>query len=68
MEDYLYQKYLYLPLGRTTNKLVSMKDEEWDVLYRKALGIIHLCLEISVTFNISKENTTAYMMKALAKL
>ena len=27
MEDYLYQKYIYLPLGGTTNKSSSMKDE-----------------------------------------
>ena len=28
MEDYLYQKYLYLPLGGTKNKPGSMEDEE----------------------------------------
>ena len=28
MEDYLYQKDLYLPLGGKAAKLVAMKDEE----------------------------------------
>ena len=58
MEDYLYQKDLYLPLGRKEKQLVAMKDEEWEVLERKALGTIRLCLASSVAFNISKELTT----------
>jgi len=45
-----------------------MKDKEWEVLDRKALGTIQLCLVASVAFNISKENTTKYLMKALARL
>jgi hypothetical protein len=36
MEDYLYQKDLFLPLGGITKKLMTMKDEEWEVLDRKA--------------------------------
>jgi hypothetical protein len=39
MEDYLYQKDLFLPLGIIAKKL-TMKDEEWEVLDRKALGTI----------------------------
>ena len=35
-----------------------MKDEEWKVLDRKALGTIQLCMASSVAFNILKENTT----------
>jgi hypothetical protein len=35
-----------------------MKDEEWEVLDRKALGTIQLSLEASMAFNISKEKTT----------
>ena len=58
MEDYLYQKDLYLPLaGKDTNP-VAMKDEEWNLLDRKSLGTIRLCLAASVAFNISKEKTT----------
>jgi hypothetical protein len=29
MEYYLYQKDLFLPLGRITKKPTTMKDEEW---------------------------------------
>ena len=68
MEDYLYQKYLYLPLGRKASKLASMTDEEWEILDRKALGTIRLCLVASVAFNISKEKTMVDLINALAKL
>jgi hypothetical protein len=40
MEDYLYQKNLLLPLGGIAKKSAIVKDEEWDVLDRKALGRI----------------------------
>jgi glycyl-tRNA synthetase beta subunit len=46
----------------------AMKDEEWEVLDRKALGTIQLSLATSVDFNISKEKTTKEMMYALDKL
>ena len=54
MEDYLYQKDLYLPLGGKVKQSTAMKDEEWEVLNRKVLGTIRLCLDLSVAFNISK--------------
>ena len=44
MEDYLYQKDLYLLLGGKEKQPAAMKDEEWEVLDRKALGTIRLCL------------------------
>ena len=68
MEDYLYQKDLYLPLGRKASKATSMTDEEWEILDRKALGTIRLCLVASVAFNISKEKTMIDLINALAKL
>jgi hypothetical protein len=68
MEDYLYQKDLFLPLGRVAKKPTAMKDEEWEILDRKALGTIRLSLAASVAFNISKEKTTKDLMDALAKL
>jgi len=58
MEDYLYQKYFYLPLGRKTKMSTGMTDEEWNLLDRKALKTIRLCLAVSVTFNILKETMT----------
>ena len=68
MEDYLYQKDLYLPLGGKASKLMSMTDEEWEILDRKALGTIQLCLAVSVAFNISKEKTTIDLINELEKL
>ena len=64
----MYQKDLYLPLGRKTKQYVTMKDEEWEVLDRKALGTIWLFLTFSVAFNISKEKTIEGVMSALSKL
>ena len=54
MEDYLYQKDLFLPLGGIEKKPMAMKDEEWEVLDKKALGTKWLSLAVSVNFNISK--------------
>ena len=56
MEDYLYQKDLYLQLGRKAKKPTSMIDTEWNILDRKALGILQLCLAASVTFNFFERN------------
>ena len=68
MEDYQYQKDLYLPLSGKTKKPTSMTDTEWNILDRKALGKISLCLAASIVFNISKETTTEGLMSTLAKL
>ena len=54
MEDYLYQKDLYLPLGGKEKQSAARKDEEWEVLDRKALGTIWMCMASSVAFNILK--------------
>ena len=40
MEDYLYQKDLFLPLSRVEKKLMAMKDEERYILDRKDLRTI----------------------------
>jgi hypothetical protein len=48
--------------------LVTMKDEEWDVLKRKALGTIQLFPIALVAFNISKETTIKYPRKEFDKL
>ena len=68
MEYYLYQKDLYLPLSGKTKKPMAMIDTEWEIIDRKALGTIGLCLVALVAFNISKETTTKGLIKALAKL
>ena len=46
----------------------AMKDEEWEVLNRKALGTIRLCLASSLAFNISKEIAIEGLMSTLSKL
>jgi hypothetical protein len=48
--------------------MTAMKDEEWEVLDRNALGTIRLILATSMDFNILKEKTTKELMDALAKL
>ena len=68
MEDYLYQKDLYLSLGGKSKQPAAMKDEEWEVLDRKELGTIWLCLASSMAFNISKEKTTEGVINTFGKL
>jgi hypothetical protein len=68
MEDYLYQNDLFLPLGRVAKKPTTMKDEEWEILEKKVLGMIRLSLAALVAFNISKEKTMKALMDALAKM
>ena len=67
MEDYLYQKDIFLRLGGVAKKLMPMKDEEWDILDIKALGMTWMILEASMDFNISKEKTMKELMDTLAK-
>jgi hypothetical protein len=67
MEDYFYQKDLFLPLGGIEKNPMAMKDEEWEVLDIKALGMIQLSLAASMDFNISKEKIMKELMYAFAK-
>jgi hypothetical protein len=62
------KKDLFLPLDGVAKNPTAMKDEEWEIIDRKALGMIWLSLAASVAFNISKEKTTKGLMDALAKL
>ncbi|KAK2977454.1 hypothetical protein RJ640_028615 [Escallonia rubra] len=66
VEDYLYQKDLYLPL--VGEKPEAMNASEWAILDRKALATVRLSLTPQVAFHISKEKTIAAVMKALEKL
>lgn len=66
MEDILYQKDLYHPISGV--KPESIKQADWDILDRKALGTVRLTLAPSVTSNIAKEKTTADLFKALEKM
>jgi hypothetical protein len=49
-------------LGGVEKKLMTMKDEESEIIDRKALGMIWLSLTIPVAFNILKEKTTKDLM------
>jgi len=40
MEDYLYQRDLYLPLSEKIKKSTSMIDTQWNILDKKELGTI----------------------------
>ena len=68
MEDYLYQKDLWKPLEGKTKRQGMITEEDWEILDRKALGSIQLCLALSITFNISKVKMTVELMETLAKL
>ncbi|KAH9326379.1 hypothetical protein KI387_006557, partial [Taxus chinensis] len=48
VEDYLYQKDLYLPLRGEEVKPSIMSDEEWKVLDRNDLAVIRLSLALSL--------------------
>ncbi|KAE8713932.1 Detected protein of unknown function [Hibiscus syriacus] len=66
IEDFLYQKNLYQPLlGKQPE---GMKNEDWALLDRQALGVIRLTLSRNVAFNIAKEKTTASLMTALSSM
>jgi len=64
IENYIYQKKLYQPLSG--DKPDDMKQEEWNLLDRQALGVIRLTLAKNVTFNIVNKKTTAGLMKVLS--
>jgi len=66
IKDYLYQKKLYQPLSRV--KPGDMKQEEWNLLDRQALGVIRLTLAKKVAFNIVNEKTTTGLMKVLSDM
>ena len=68
MEDYLYQKDLWKSLEGKIKNQGSMSNAEWDLLDRKALGSIRLCLAPTVAFNITKAKMIEELMQTLARL
>ena len=58
MKDYRYQKDLWKPLEGKTKNQGSMSNDEWNLLDRKSLESIWLCLAPSMAFNIIKVKTT----------
>ncbi|KAE8655918.1 NAC domain-containing protein 48 [Hibiscus syriacus] len=66
IEDFMYQKNLYQPLlGKQPE---GLKNEDWALLDRQALGVIRLTLSRNVAFNIEKEKTTTGLMAALSSM
>ena len=55
-------------IGKKIKQPAVMKDEEWEVLDRKELGTIRLCLASSVAFNILKEKTIEGVISTLSKV
>ncbi|KAE8703438.1 cytochrome P450 71A9-like [Hibiscus syriacus] len=66
IEDFLYQKNLYQPLSEKQPE--GMKNEDWALPDRQALGVIRLTLSRNITFNIAKEKTTTSLMAALSSM
>lgn len=67
MEDYIYQKDLWMSLERIAKQGI-MSNEDWNILDRKALETIWLFFAPFVAFNITKATMTKDSMVALAKL
>uniref|UniRef100_A0A803L7T0 Retrovirus-related Pol polyprotein from transposon TNT 1-94-like beta-barrel domain-containing protein n=1 Tax=Chenopodium quinoa TaxID=63459 RepID=A0A803L7T0_CHEQI len=66
IEDYLHQRDLYQPVEET--KPSGMKEEDWKVLDRKALGVVRLSLSRNVSYNVKDEKTTAGLIKTLSSM
>ena len=54
--------------SKDDKKPEGMKDDDWTLLDRQALGVIRLTLSRNVAFNIAKEKTTAGLMAALSSM
>ena len=51
MEDYLYMKDLFLPLGGKTKQPTTVKDEEWEFFterHQEKYGCAWLCWWLSI--------------------
>ena len=68
MEDYLYQKDLWKSLEGKSKKQGIMSDEDMEILDKKTLGSIRLCLAPLVTFNITQAKMIEELMQTLVKL
>ena len=62
IEEYLYQKDLWRPLEGKFKKSTAMSNEDWDILDKKELRRIELCLAPLVEFNITKVKTIEELM------
>ena len=66
IEDVLYQKKLYESLSKI--KPEDMKEDNWLLLDRQALGIVRLTLAKNVAYNIASIKTTHEILKTLSDM
>ena len=66
IEDVLYQKKLHEPLSNI--KPEDMKEDDWLLLDRQALGVVRLSLAKNIAFNIASIKTTHELLKALSDM
>ena len=59
MEDLLYCKDLYGPIEGDKGRPEVTKDEDWNKLSRKTIGVIHQWIDDNVFHHVSTE-TSAY--------
>ena len=67
MEDFLVDKDQWIAVDPST-KLMTMSDEYWKKLDRKAKSTIRLCVSDSVLLNVSGEATTKNLWEKLGTL
>ena len=57
MEDLLFCKDLYGPIEGDSGKPEGMKDDEWNRLNRKAVGVIRQWIDDSVFHHVATETS-----------
>ena len=55
MKDILFCKNLYDPLENTRDKSVATKDEEWNKMNQKMIGLIRQCIGHEVFHHVAQE-------------
>lgn len=68
MEDLLYCKDLYGPIEGDKGKPVGTKDEDWNKLNRKTVGVIRQWIDDNVFHHVSTETTAHSLWKKLEEL
>lgn len=66
LENFLVDRDLWVAVFGS--KPIGMKYEEWEVLERKEISLIRLCLVDLVLLNISEEPTTSSLSKKMGYL
>ena len=67
-EDLLFCKDLYGPIEGDSGKPEGMKDDEWNRLNRKAVGVIRQWIDDSVFHHVATETSAHDLWKKLENL